>query len=235
MSIGEYFIEPQEPPFKIIPGPLCYLRVSSSLVGHFSQHSESLCAFASKGCLMIIIIFCRHDSILTQGWRDKQQRATDGRAEVDPVSWTPICLARVETVQDRLESGSVVGDLLEAGKTHERGVVGETPNLAARLQGIAQPNTVIIGESTRAKTRTETLQSEAGYVDARPHQPELTKPIAPHGRTIHWVKNAAEIRSALDLLEAQEQFDPPDLSSRLKRIPGREGREFQISDIGAET
>ena len=67
MSIGEYFIEPQEPPFKIIPGPLCYLRVSSSLVGHFSQHSESLCAFASKGCLMIIIIFCRHDSILTQG------------------------------------------------------------------------------------------------------------------------------------------------------------------------
>jgi hypothetical protein len=44
-----------------------------------------------------------------------------------------------------------------------------------------------------------------------------------------------EIRSALDLLEAQEQFDPPDLSSRLKRIPGREGREFQISDIGAET
>ena len=29
------------------------------------------------------------------------------------------------------------------------------------------------------------LQSEAGYIDARPHQPELTKPLAPHGRTIH--------------------------------------------------
>jgi class 3 adenylate cyclase len=43
----------------------------------------------------------------------------------------------------------VVGDLLEAGKTHERGVVGETPNLAARLQGIAQHNTVVIAESTR--------------------------------------------------------------------------------------
>ena len=80
MSVGEYFIEPQEPPFKIVPGPLYYLRLSSSLVGHFSQHSESLCAFASKGCLMIIIIFCRHDSIFTQGWRDKEQGATDGRA-----------------------------------------------------------------------------------------------------------------------------------------------------------
>jgi class 3 adenylate cyclase len=43
----------------------------------------------------------------------------------------------------------VVGDLLEAGKAYERGVVGETPNLAARLQGIAQPNTVVIAESTR--------------------------------------------------------------------------------------
>jgi class 3 adenylate cyclase len=43
----------------------------------------------------------------------------------------------------------VVGDLLEAGKAHERGVVGETPNLAARLQGIAQPNTVVIAETTR--------------------------------------------------------------------------------------
>ena len=43
----------------------------------------------------------------------------------------------------------VVGDLLEAGKSHERGIVGETPNLAARLQGLAEPNMVVIAESTR--------------------------------------------------------------------------------------
>lgn len=43
----------------------------------------------------------------------------------------------------------IVGDLIGAGEAHERGIVGETPNLAARLQGIAEPNTVIIGESTR--------------------------------------------------------------------------------------
>jgi class 3 adenylate cyclase/predicted ATPase len=43
----------------------------------------------------------------------------------------------------------VVGDLLDAGKAHERGIIGETPNLAARLQGIAQPNTVVIAEATR--------------------------------------------------------------------------------------
>jgi class 3 adenylate cyclase len=43
----------------------------------------------------------------------------------------------------------VVGDLVGSGEAQERGVVGETPNLAARLQGIAAPNTVIIAEGTR--------------------------------------------------------------------------------------
>ena len=43
----------------------------------------------------------------------------------------------------------VVGDLIGSGEAQERGIVGETPNLAARLQGIAEPNTVIIAGGTR--------------------------------------------------------------------------------------
>ena len=43
----------------------------------------------------------------------------------------------------------VVGDLIGTGSAQEQAVVGETPNLAARLQGIAEPNTVVIAESTR--------------------------------------------------------------------------------------
>ena len=43
----------------------------------------------------------------------------------------------------------VVGDLIGSGEARERGIVGETPNLAARLQGIAEPDTVIIADSTR--------------------------------------------------------------------------------------
>lgn len=42
----------------------------------------------------------------------------------------------------------VVGDLIGAGPTREE-VAGDTPNLAARLQQVAQPNGVVIGESTR--------------------------------------------------------------------------------------
>ena len=43
----------------------------------------------------------------------------------------------------------VVGDLIGSGAAQEQAVVGETPNLAARLQNIAEPNTVVIAESTR--------------------------------------------------------------------------------------
>jgi class 3 adenylate cyclase len=71
-------------------------------------------------------------------------------------------LALVERI-GRLESGSsalasrigiapglvVVGDLIGSGDAQERGMVGETPNLAARLQGMAPANGVIIAEATR--------------------------------------------------------------------------------------
>jgi class 3 adenylate cyclase len=43
----------------------------------------------------------------------------------------------------------VVGDLIGTGEAQERGIVGETPNLAARLQGVAEPNSVVIVETTR--------------------------------------------------------------------------------------
>jgi class 3 adenylate cyclase len=43
----------------------------------------------------------------------------------------------------------VVGDL---GVAQEHGIVGETPNLAARLQALAEPNTVVIASSTRRLT-----------------------------------------------------------------------------------
>src|SRR6516165_10130664 len=43
----------------------------------------------------------------------------------------------------------VVGDVVDAGGSQERGIIGETPNLAARLQGLARPNMVVIAESTR--------------------------------------------------------------------------------------
>jgi class 3 adenylate cyclase/predicted ATPase len=43
----------------------------------------------------------------------------------------------------------VVGDLIGTGTAEEQSVVGETPNLAARLQTLARPNAIVIAEATR--------------------------------------------------------------------------------------
>ncbi len=61
-------------------------------------------------------------------------------------------LATPEPLNVRLGIASglaVVGDLIGEGAAQERGVVGETPNLAARLQGLAMLNTLVIAEATR--------------------------------------------------------------------------------------
>jgi len=46
----------------------------------------------------------------------------------------------------------VVGDLIGEDAAQEQSVVGETPNLAARLQALAEPRTVVIGPSARRLT-----------------------------------------------------------------------------------
>src|SRR6516162_10261118 len=57
-----------------------------------------------------------------------------------------------ERLQTRLGIATglvVVGDLIGAGAAQERGVVGETPNLAARLQALARTNSLVIADATR--------------------------------------------------------------------------------------
>jgi class 3 adenylate cyclase len=43
----------------------------------------------------------------------------------------------------------VVGDLIGKGAAQEQAVVGETPNLAARLQALAEPGAIVISSTTR--------------------------------------------------------------------------------------
>ena len=79
---------------------------------------------------------------------DAERAVRAGLAVIDAVGR----LAAPERLNVRLGIASglvVVGDLIGAGAAQERGVVGETPNLAARLQALAQPGTLVIAESTR--------------------------------------------------------------------------------------
>jgi class 3 adenylate cyclase len=42
----------------------------------------------------------------------------------------------------------VIGDIVGEGAAREHSIVGETPNLAARLQALAEPDSILVGENT---------------------------------------------------------------------------------------
>jgi class 3 adenylate cyclase/tetratricopeptide (TPR) repeat protein len=81
---------------------------------------------------------------------DAEQSARAGLALVQTVG----NLGRERGISLKVRVGiatglAVVGDLMGEGEARERGVVGETPNLAARLQALAEPGEVVVAESTR--------------------------------------------------------------------------------------
>jgi hypothetical protein len=84
-----------------------------------------------------------------QAHEDDAERAVRaGLAVIDAVR--ALTLSTPLAVRLGIASGLVVvGDLIGEGAAQERGVVGETPNLAARLQAIAAPNRVVIADGTR--------------------------------------------------------------------------------------
>jgi class 3 adenylate cyclase len=84
-----------------------------------------------------------------QAHEDDAERAVRaGLAVIDAVR--ALDLSPPLAVRLGIASGFVVvGDLIGEGAAQERGVVGETPNLAARLQAIAAPNRVVIADGTR--------------------------------------------------------------------------------------
>jgi class 3 adenylate cyclase/predicted ATPase len=84
---------------------------------------------------------------------DAERASRAGLAVIDAVDR----LATPEPLNVRIGIASglvVVGDLIGAGAAQERGVVGETPNLAARLQALARPGTLVVADSTRRQIGT---------------------------------------------------------------------------------
>jgi class 3 adenylate cyclase/predicted ATPase len=115
-----------------------YHRAVSKTVGRFD-------GFVAKYMGDGVLIYFGYP----QAHEDDAERAVRaGLAVIEAVGRLP---ARQDlSVRLGIATGiAVVGDLIGEGAAQERGVVGETPNLAARLQALAAPNTLVIGESTR--------------------------------------------------------------------------------------
>jgi class 3 adenylate cyclase len=84
---------------------------------------------------------------------DAERAARAGLAVIDAVGR----LATQEPLNVRIGIASglvIVGDLIGAGAAQERGVVGETPNLSARLQTLARPGALVVADSTRRQIGT---------------------------------------------------------------------------------
>jgi class 3 adenylate cyclase len=85
-----------------------------------------------------------------QAHEDDAERAVRaGLGLVDAIGQLDIKSVRLQARVGIATGLVVVGDLIGEGATQVRSVVGETPNLAARLQNLAEPDTVIIAASTR--------------------------------------------------------------------------------------
>src|SRR5712692_1225953 len=68
----------------------------------------------------------------------------------------------------------VVGDLIGEGSAQEQSVVGETPNLAARLQALAEPGTVVIAAATRRLVGDLFEYRDLGAVEVK----GITRPVS---------------------------------------------------------
>jgi class 3 adenylate cyclase/predicted ATPase len=67
----------------------------------------------------------------------------------------------------------VVGDLIGSREAQKRGIVGETPNLAARLQALAAPNSLLISESTKRLVSAAFELRDLGLQELK----DLSKPL----------------------------------------------------------
>src|SRR5262245_5723877 len=139
----------------------CDLVGSTALSGRMDPEDLQEVIAAYRKCAAEIVR--RFDGFVAQYLGDgilvyfgyPQAHEDDGERAVRAGLELIAALARVETrapLRTRVGIATglvVVGQLVASDDAQERGIVGETPNLAARLQGIAQPNTVVIAESTR--------------------------------------------------------------------------------------
>jgi class 3 adenylate cyclase/predicted ATPase len=110
-----------------------------------------------------------------QAHEDDAERAVRaGLGIIDAVA--PLDVKSVE-LQARIGIATglvVVGDLIGEGSAREQTVVGETPNLAARLQALASPGAVVIAAATRRLVGDLFEYCDLGAVDVK----GLATPVA---------------------------------------------------------
>jgi class 3 adenylate cyclase/predicted ATPase len=121
----------------------------------------------------------------------------------------------------------VVGDLIGSGASQEQAIVGETPNLTARLQGIAEPNRVVIAESTRRLVGNLFELEELGVQDLK----GITGPVrawaALQPSSVESRFEALHATGLTELVGREEEFEL--LQRRWVRAKSSEGQVVLLS------
>ena len=121
----------------------------------------------------------------------------------------------------------VVGDLIGSGAAQEQAIVGKTPNLAARLQGVAAPNTVVIAEGTRKLVGNLFELEDLGAKDLKgiagpEHAWAALRPSSVESRF-----EALHASGLTDLVGRQEELDV--LLRRWSKVMDGEGQAVLLS------
>src|SRR5215510_9746348 len=80
---------------------------------------------------------------------DAERAVRAGLDSIAAVGRLDIKSARLQARAGAATGLVIVGDLIGEGSAQEQSVVGETPNLAARLQALATPSSLVVAASTR--------------------------------------------------------------------------------------
>jgi class 3 adenylate cyclase/tetratricopeptide (TPR) repeat protein len=116
----------------------------------------------------------------------------------------------------------VVGELLGTGEVQERNVVGETPNLAARLQSAAEPNSAVVDSTTRRLAGDLFEYQALAPAALKGFQDTVTIWRVVRERTIASRFEALRAASRTPLIGRQEEIDL--LMRRWQQIKDGEGR-----------
>lgn len=154
---------------------------------------------------------------------DAEQAIRAGLAIIEAVAALHASPGRALQTRVGIASGMVVvGDLIGKGGAQEQAAFGETPNLAAHLQGVAEPGTIIVCPSTHGLTE--------GYFDFREMDPVKVKGL-PEPITVWRVLGASGIESRFEarhktrlipLVGREEEIEL--LMRRWRRVTQGEGR-----------
>ena len=119
------------------------LRVYHACVGDVAGlHGGFVAKYLGDGVLIYFGYPQAHEN-------DAERAVRAGLALVEGVSHLSAAGERLRARVGIATGLVVVGALVGAGEAQERGIAGETPNLAARLQGLAEPDAVVIADTTR--------------------------------------------------------------------------------------